>query len=461
MESTDRGSDGVANATGTSVRAGKGFRIPKLRLGVAVMLFFAAILNYIDRQTLSILAPTVQKDLQLSNVQYAQLANLFLVAYTVSLVLSGRLVDKLGTRLAMPLFVGVWSLANMATGLTKSFASMGACRFVLGLGEAGNWPASAKVVSEWFPARERALAIGFYTLGATIGATIAPVLVNWLASDGNWRYAFVATGALGLVWVVPWLMLYRKPSEHPYITEQERTMLEEDAARVEAAELASGVGGSKQGWRAALATRDVWLLMVARTLTDPLWFFYQFWFAKYLAEERGFTQMQLGMTWLIFLAADFGAIGGGWLSGRLVKRGTGVAWSRLTVMAGCAIAMPLSPLAATTTSTVVCFTVAMIACCAHLAWLANISALVVDRVPKSNVATAFGIVAAGSAMGGIAMNTFVGYWVESHSYAGWFWIMAGLHPVAWAVLYFGGIHRERRVIRAVEPGTTDAGGGAR
>jgi MFS transporter, ACS family, hexuronate transporter len=417
-------------------------RVPYIRVGVAVMLFLAAILNYIDRQTLSILAPTVQADLKLSDIQYGQLANLFLIAYTVSLLLSGRLVDKLGTRFAMPLFVGVWSLANMATGWVKGFASLGACRFVLGLGEAGNWPASAKVVSEWFPARERALAIGFYTLGATIGATIAPVLINHLATGGHWQYAFVFTGALGILWVIPWLLFFRKPAEHPHITPAELQLLEDDARRLDAAELASGAS-AKTGWIAALADRNVWLLMFARTLSDPVWFFYQFWFAKYLVTERGFTQMQLAMTWLIFLAADIGAIGGGYLSGHLVKRGTAVAWSRLTVMAGCAMLMPLSPLVALSPSIFVCFAVAMIACLAHLAWQANISALIVDRIPKANLATGFGIIAAGSAMGGIAMNSFVGYWVTKHSYAGWFWIMAFLHPLAWAILYFGGIHRAR------------------
>ena len=171
-------------------------------------LFLASVLNYLDRQTLSILAPTIQKDLQISDKEYGGIVSLFLAAYTLAYIFSGRLTDKFGTRLSLALFVGWWSLANILTGWARSLVSLGTCRFLLGLGEAGNYTVGPKVVSEWFPAKERGVAIGLYTLGAAIGATIAPIIVVHLATQYSWRAAFMTTGALGLLWLVPWLLLY-------------------------------------------------------------------------------------------------------------------------------------------------------------------------------------------------------------------------------------------------------------
>jgi len=174
-------------------------RIRHLRWWVVSLIFFASVLNYVDRQALSILAPTVQQELGLSNEDYAAVLNAFLVAYTVALILSGKIVDSFGVRLSLALFVGWWSIANILTGFARSAGSLGVCRFLLGLGEAGNWTAAPKAVSEWFPARERGLAIGIYTLGATIGATLAPILIVGLASWHSWQAAFIVTGSAGLV----------------------------------------------------------------------------------------------------------------------------------------------------------------------------------------------------------------------------------------------------------------------
>ncbi len=400
---------------------------------VAGMLFLAAILNYIDRQTLSILAPTIQRDLGLSEADYGNVANLFLVTYTVSLLVSGRLVDRIGARWGMALFVTWWSCANMLTGLARSFYSLGICRALLGFGEAGNWPSSTKAVAETFPASQRGVAIGFYTMGATLGATIAPVLVIVIASRFGWQGAFVATGALGLVWVVPWLALYRRPQD------------------VAAASPSKSAGEAKspetsewRRWGQVLQRRDVWLLLLGRMLTDPVWFFYQFWFAKYLFASRGLTQESLGITWVIFLAADIGSLGGGVLSAVLIRRGTAAPAARLWAMLLCAAVLPLSPLVALSSSLYFALGFAMLSVLAHLAWLANISALLVDVIPQRLVATAFGVVAAGSALGGMAMNEAVAYLVQHYSYDYWFFVMAGLHPVAWLMLWGGRVHRPRK-----------------
>lgn len=409
------------------------------------MLFLAAILNYIDRQDLAILAPTIQKDLALSDADYGHVINLFLVAYTISLLVSGRLVDKLGVRLSMAMFIGWWSIADMLTGLARSVTSLAGFRFLLGLGEAGNWPSATKAVSEWFPPKERAFAIGFYTMGATLGATIAPILILFLVDRFNWQAVFVANGVLGLLWVLPWLWLYRKPTEHPRITEQELAIIHAGAsAAAVAVEAAPPKQTEWQRWLDAFSRREVWLLMLGRMLTDPVWFFYQFWFAKYLFSVRGVDQQHLKITWVIYLAADIGSLAGGLLSGYLIKRGTAAASARLWIMLACALAMPFSPLVANVSSLYVAMGIGVMIVLAHLAWLSNISAMVVDLTPKHLVATCFGIVAAGSAIGGILMNQAVVYFVQNYSYSYWFVIMAFLHPLAWLLLRLFGVTRHEQ-----------------
>ena len=306
-------------------------------------------------------------------------------------------------------------------------------RFFLGLGEAGNWTAAPKAVSEWFPAKERGIAIGIYTLGATIGATIAPVLIIGLASWHSWQAAFVVTGLAGLLWLIPWLWLYRKPEQHPRITDAERTLI----AAGNVTEL-TAAGGDTVGWGKwwqLFSRREVWLLIFGRMLTDPVWYFFQFWFAKFLYDGRGLDQRSLSVTWIIFLAADVGALAGGWFSGRLIKRKIAPAASRLWVMLGCAALVPLAALIPQVEALWLVLAFGMIAVLAHMAWLINLSALVVDLVPKPSLATTFGIVAAGSSLGGLIMNKAVGAIVTDHSYNPAFYLMAALHPIAWLLLW--------------------------
>lgn len=416
-------------------------KIRNLRWWIIGLIFLASVLNYIDRQALSILAPTVQKELGLTNQDYALVVNLFLVAYTISYIVSGRLVDKLGVRLSLALFIGWWSVANMLTAFSRSFGSLGVFRFLLGLGEAGNWTAAPKAVSEWFPARERGLAIGVYTLGATMGATLAPVLILALASWHSWQAAFVVTGAAGLLWLIPWLWLYRRPQEHPRVTAAELEHLASDAVAEKTADVAAWGDG-----RALFARREIWLLVAGRMLTDPVWYFFQFWFAKYLYEGRGLDQKSLSVTWVIFLAADMGALGGGWFSGLMVKRQVAPALSRLRVMLGCAALVPLAALIPFSGSLGLVLALGMIAVLAHMAWLINLSALVTDVVPRRSLATVFGLVAAGSTLGGIVMNQAVGQLVSGHSYDWAFYLMVGVHPLAWMILWFGRVFRPTALV---------------
>lgn len=456
-------------------------KIKGLRWWIIVLIFLAAVLNYIDRQTLGNLAPTIQRDLQMDDKAYANVLNIFLIAYTISYLVAGRVSDKIGTRAGLCLFVVWWSLADMLTAAAQGVRSLGAFRFSIGLAEAGIWPAASKAVAEWFPPRERAFAIGIYTMGATIGATLTPYLVIPLASfdfqgklpflhtlfgqGTGWRLAFVLNGLLGLLWVLPWLLFYRQPRQSKFIREQELKLIEEPVA----GETKSNVAGSETpwSWKMIFSSRIVWLLLLARLITDPVWYFYQFWFPKYLSSDRHLSQEQLKISWIVYAAAAVGSLLGGWLSGWLVRRGIAPAASRLWVMLGCACLMPLSPLIAQATGLNMAMTLTIFTVLASLAWLINLSSLIVDLVPKHSLGTVFSVVAAGSTMGGIIMNLIVATMVsgpsakaagfldeavsavagpilqlvQGHGYAQWFLIMAFLHPLAWLILKFGGLQK--------------------
>lgn len=408
-------------------------RIPYLRWWIVALIFGASVLNYVDRQALSILAPTIQKELALSNEDYASVLNWFLIAYTIALIVSGKIVDRFGVRLSLALFVGWWSISNILTGFARSASSLGVCRFLLGLGEAGNWTAAPKAVSEWFPARERGLAIGVYTLGATVGATLAPVLIVGLASWHSWQAAFIVTGSAGLLWLVPWLWLYRRPSDHPRLSAEERTLIESGQAANQAAAPEAAPDWGK--WHRVLLRREVLLLIFARMLTDPVWYFFQFWFAKYLYDSRGLDQKSLSVTWVVYLAADVGVLSGGWLSGLLIKRGTAPVRSRLWIMLACAALVPLGAVIPHVDALWLVLAFGMVAVLAHLAWLINLSALVVDLVPRRSLAFAFGVIAAGSSLGGLMMNKAVGSLVTNTSYDPAFGFMLLLHPLAWCLAW--------------------------
>lgn len=457
-----------------------------MRWWIVVLLFLAAVLNYIDRQTLSALAPTIQKDLKMDDQQYANVINIFLIAYTFAYLISGRIADKIGTRISMFVFVAWWSVSNMLTAAAMGVTSLGIYRFMLGLGEAGIWPAASKAVSEWFPAKQRALAIGMYTMGATIGATIAPYIViplatysyaatmpainNWLGQGTGWKVAFILTGFAGLVWLIPWMLTYRTPEKSKLITNEELALLKESEATENPADLEKA---NVWSWKKVLTFRGTWLLLFGRLITDPVWYFYQFWFPKYLSSDRHLSQEQLKVTWIIYAAAGVGSLLGGWLSGRIIKKGATPVASRMWVMLGCAVLMPLSPFIASATGLNISLTLTVCTVIASLAWLINISSLVVDIVPKHSLGTVFSVVAAGSTLGGIVMNMIVAsmvtgpsnkvggfldkgfhaildpilHLVQGHGYGQWFLIMAFLHPIGWLLLKFGGIHKLSKAVK--------------
>ncbi len=544
-------------------------KIRNFRWYIAGLLLLASVLNYLDRNTVAVLAPSIQRDLNISDQEYAHVMSFFMIAYTIAYLCSGWLVDVLGPRISLSLFVGWWSISNSLTGIARGVTSLGVFRFMLGLGEAGGYTASPKVVSEWFPARDRGIAVGLYSVGGALGAVIAPLLVlgiagyfsdttftagsfkdapaliakleqrvdpvsaflsdrlapetrqllpaasgspenlkrlqSLLAQDFNaitaggtiyeeerfskvtsrrpetvkllakiskggeskggevktektkaeelvklnrllledaypreisiyvsWRSVFMITPLFGLTFVALWLWLYRKPEEHKWLTEEERTLILTERKQDE---------GSLENldWRARLVgiltNPAVWALMMARLLTDPVWYFLNFWLPKYMSTERHLEQSQLSWIWTVYLAADIGFLSAGFISGFFVRRGCESMASRRRVMLGAACLVPLAPLVSLWPGVVGSFVFAAIIALAHTAWLASLSTYIVDLVPKRILATAFGFIAAGSAFGGIMMNEAVGWVVTHYSYRPCYYAMVALHPTAFLLIW--------------------------
>lgn len=425
-----QGQSGVAGVKAGDLKsaAKRAWKIPYLRWWITALLFLSTVINYIDRQTLSILARTIQDELRISDLQYSYVVQAFLAAYTVTFLFAGRLTDWLGTRVSMALFMAWWSLANMCTALSRSALSLGVFRFLLGVGQPGNYTAAPKAVSEWFPDKERGLVVGIYTAGATLGATIAPPLIALFGTRWGWRSAFFITGSLGLLWVVPWWWLYRRPERHPRITEQEFQVV---APHVQERKTAAVSASELERWRSLLGRRDTWLLVLGRVLTDPVWYFYLFWFPKYLIDARHLTLLQVGQfAWLVYLAADIGSVLGGWVSGLLIRRGMRPVAARKRVLLFAACLLPLSPLVAFVPSTHAAVAVAAVVVLAHLTWQVALSVIIVDLYPQEMVATMFGIVGAGSGLGGVLSTNVVGHIVSRYSYAPLFVAMGLLHPLA-------------------------------
>jgi MFS transporter, ACS family, aldohexuronate transporter len=390
-----------------------GVRVSKLRWAILAMLFAATVLNYVDRQTLSILASQVQKDLGIDDLGYARIVQYFLIAYALSYLGAGWVTDKLGAKLTLTLFLGWWSLANMATGWVRNAAQLGFARLMLGIGEPGVYTAGPKAVAEHFPSQERGFAIGVYTAGAMIGATIAPPLIAWLSLQYGWRAAFVVTGAAGFVWLAVWLLVYRSPDG----AEPART---KEAIR----------------WGPILRDGGVWGLALARMIADPVWYFYLFWFPKYLIDDRGMALIQVAsLAWIVYLAADVGSIGGGWFSGRLIRAGIAPARSRLIAMTCAAAVAPIGMLISLRLGIAPTIALGALVAFAHLVFQINIGVLVVDIYPMRHVATVFGLIAAGSATGGLLSTQLVGQLASTHAYGGLFLLMGMLHPIALAVAW--------------------------
>jgi MFS transporter, ACS family, hexuronate transporter len=392
-----------------------------------------SVINYLDRQTLSILARTIQNDLGITDGQYAIVVQAFLLTYLVMHVVSGRVVDRLGPRIAETLFICWWSVANICTGFTQGFASLMANRMLLGIGEPGHYSASGKAVAEWFPPKEKGIAVAMYVMGGTIGAAIAAPLLAWLALEFGWRAAFVITGAAGFVPALIWYTLYRSPSEHKLLGQRERTLLSQAGLLRPKASVA---GPTAMPFLQVLRLREAWPVMFARLVTDPLWLFYLFWFPKYLQDVRGFSLQELGMWgWTLYAAADVGAISGGWLSGFLVRRGFAAPSARMALLALSALILAASFLLPHLSSRYAVLAAASLFAWAEMSWMTNCVTLPLDLVPKQAVGSVQGIIGAAGSLGGLISTPLIGWSVSQVSYTPVFAVMSLLHPVAFLALY--------------------------
>lgn len=419
------------------------FRIRGLRWWIIGLVFLATLINYIDRLTISVLAPVITRDLGLTNTQFGSIVTWFLLAYTISQGLSGRLYDRIGTRLGFVLSITVWSIAAMAHAFARGLGSLSLFRFVLGLGEAGNWPGAAKAVAEWFPARQRAFGMAIFNSGAAIGSIIAPPLIVGLQLRYGWQATFIITGALGFVWLLLWLVFYQSPKQHRWITEEELKEISTSSV---------STFSSSLRWRDLLGYRQVWAIILARFLTDPIWWLYITWLPKYLADARGFTLTKIGLfAWVPYVAADVGSLSGGWLSGHLIARGWSVDRARKTVILIAAFLMPAGILAAFVDDPLVALALIGVVLFGFQVWINNVQTLPSDLFPDKAVASVAGLGGTGAGIGSMIFIFTTGWVVDHFSYVPILVTAGLLAPLGTFVLFtLSGRIEEIRIERRYE-----------
>jgi ACS family hexuronate transporter-like MFS transporter len=411
--------------------------IKDLRWWIATLLFLATLINYIDRQTLSVLAPLLREKFHMSNTDYSRVVFAFLLAYTFMQSGFGRIMDRLGTKRGFSLAIIGWSVAALLHAGVNSTFQLGICRFLLGAGEAGNWPGAVKAIAEWFPAKSRALAIGFFNSGSSLGAVIAPPVVAWIALHWGWRAAFLLTGLLGFLWLIAWLVFYYSPQAHPLITAGELEFI--GAGRATAVGEVGAPARAAAPWGSLLRYRQVWGLVLSRMLADPVWWFYVFWLPEYLSRERHFSLQMIGyFAWIPFLTADAGNFLGGWLSGYLIRRGRPVLASRTTVMLVSAATMLAGIPAVLTENAFVALALISLATLAYSCWAANVLTLPADLFPHDRVASVSGMSGTGGATGGMIFTLITGFVLDRFSYLPIF-VAAGLMPLAAAAIIKWGV----------------------
>jgi ACS family hexuronate transporter-like MFS transporter len=404
----------VETRVGAGVREAGAFKVRGLRWWIVSLIFLATLINYIDRLTISVLAPVITKDLGLSNTEFGGVVTWFLLAYTISQSVSGKLYDRVGTRAGFTFSIITWSAAAAGHAFARGLASLSALRFVLGFGEAGNWPGAAKAVAEWFPVRQRALGMAIFNSGAAIGSVVAPPLIVWLQLRYGWQTTFLVTGTLGFLWLALWLAFYRTPDRHRWLTDEERALIREAPERSKE-EVGSGVAPR---WRDLLRHRQVWAIVVARFLTDPVWWLYITWLPLYLYSARGFSLKEIGLfAWVPYVAADAGSLLGGWASGHLISRGWSVDRARKTVIATAALLMPAGIFAAFVESPFVALALIALVLFGFQVWINNVQTLPSDFFHERAVGTVAGLGGTGAGVGAMLFTLGTGWVVDHFSYA--------------------------------------------
>lgn len=377
--------------------------VGKFRWVICALLLLGVTKNYMDRQVIAVLKGTLQHDLGWTEIDYGNLIIAFQFAYAAGLVFVGRFIDLVGTRIGYSLAMVAWSLASMAHGMMSSFGGFLGARLALGFGEAGVFPASIKAIAEWFPKKERALATGIFNAGTNIGAILTPLLVPWITTRWGWRAAFFLVGGLGIVWLILWLAVYRVPEAHTRCSAAELTYIRSDPSESPA----------KIPWLRLLPHRQTWAFVLAKFVTDPIWWFYLFWVPDFLQRQHGLALLQIGPPLVvIYLMADFGSIGGGWFSSSLIRRGHSVNASRKFAMLACALCvLPIvfAPRLASTWSAV--FIIGL-AAAAHQGFSANLFTLTSDMFPAKAVGSVVGLGGMAGAIGGMLIAKIVAHLLQ-------------------------------------------------
>lgn len=430
-------------------------RIGYYRWHICALLFFAATINYIDRQVIGILKPTLTQEFGWTDERvYSSIVFSFQLAYAIGFMLAGRVMDTIGVRRGFALAVVLWSIAAMAHGaaglfpslhlpvlnldaksgfalvtLTGAAAGFALARFALGIGESGNFPASIKTVAEWFPKKERALATGIFNSGTNVGALLTPLVVPWILGHWGWQWAFISTGLIGFLWVAWWLAVYRLPEHHPRLSAAELAHIRSDPPDPEA----------HIPWRRLLPFRQTWAFALGKFMTDPIWWLYLFWVPDFLNKTHGVkvTVLEMGPPLVtIYLLADVGSIGGGWLSSHWIKRGWSHNRARKTAMLICALAVVPIVLAAVVPSLGLAVALISLAAAAHQGWSANLFTLTSDMFPRKAVGSVVGIGGMAGAVGGMFIAMLVGAVLQAtQSYVPIFIIAGCAYLVALLVIH--------------------------
>ncbi len=396
----------------------------RIRWWIVWTLFGSTVVNYIDRQTFSVLAPVISRELHLSHTDLSRIISAFQFSYAGMWLVGGVMLDVVGTRLGLSLAVIWWSAISMMTGLANSVSSFGAFRFLLGIGEGCNWPGASKTVAEWFPAKERGVGVAIFDSGSSVGGALAAILVPLIAIHFGWRYAFVLSGLLGFAWLAVWLITYRPLDKHPRVSAEERSLIKSgrDTAPASAHK---GLGR----WLDLLGQPNTWGIVLGRSLTDPIWWFYVFWLPQYLSDARGFSLKQIAaFAWIPFAAADIGNFTGGLASGFLIKRGMPVIRARKWVCVASSLPILAGIPAATTHNPYLAVILISIAVWGYASWSTMGLTFPSDLFPQDVVATVTGVSGLGAGLAGAAFTLLVGWLVDKFSYFPAF-LLAGTVPL--------------------------------
>ena len=417
--------------------------VGRTRWWIVWTLFLSTTINYISRQTFSVLSPTIASQFHLTHTDLAKVVGAFQISYALTWLIGGIFLDAVGSRIGLAVAVVGWSLVNILMGLARSLSGFIAFRFLLGIGEGLNWPGASKTVAEWFPNEERSVAVAIFDSGSSVGGALAAIVIPWIALAFGWRWSFVFSGGLGFVWLVAWWRVYRPLDSHPWVQREEVALIR--AGQQTPAQ--SETKGSRR-WLGLLRNRNVWAIVLRRSLTDPVWWFYVFWLPQYLADNRGFDLKHIALfAWIPFVAADIGNFTGGFVSGYCIKRGISVMRARLWVCAVSCVPMLAGIPAARVGSATLAIALICIALWGYASWSTMGLTLPSDLLPQDVVATVTGLSGLTAGLAGAGFTYAVGKTVDRFSYSPAFWASGLLPLVATASLFL--------LIRTTDPGSAN------